>query len=328
MTDKLHEPPLAGTGSVSPQPGSELTEMEAGVNDHVAVTYEQGLEVKARSQWSVARRRFFRHRMAMVSIVVLVIVFGAGIFAGQLAPHDPSLPSADITLKPTLTGSHYFGTDQIGRDYFSRTLYGIRSTEEVSLLVAAIATLIGILIGACSGYFGGWIDNLLMRMTDLFLIVPALAVLLVAAKYLGHGSPVRLAVLLGLLFWTNIARIVRGSFLSLKEKEYVEAAKASGSGNFRIMFRHILPNTMGPIVVAATLLTGLAILTESTISFLGFGLDLSLGSLIQEGQAAGLNLWWLVTMPGATIVLIILCVNFIGDGLRDALDPTQRRVRA
>jgi peptide/nickel transport system permease protein len=153
-------------------------------------------------------------------------------------------------------------------------------------------------------------------------------VLLVAAKYLGHGSPMRLALLLGLLFWTNIARIVRGSFLSLKEKEYVEAAKASGSGNFRIMFRHILPNTIGPIVVAATLLTGLAILTESTISFVGFGLDLSLGKLIADGQAAGLNLWWLVTCPGLCIVLIILCINFIGDGLRDALDPTQRRVRA
>jgi ABC-type dipeptide/oligopeptide/nickel transport system permease subunit len=328
MTDKLHEPPLVGSGSIGTQPGSELTELEAGVADHAITTYEQGLEIKARSQWAVARKRFFRHRLAVVSIVVLVIVFGAGIFAHQLAPYDPSLPSADITLKPTFAGHHFFGTDQIGRDYFSRTLYGIRASEEVSLLVAALATLIGVFVGAVSGYFGGWIDNLLMRTTDLFLIVPALAVLLVAAKYLGHGSPVRLAVLLGLLFWTNIARIVRGSFLSLKEKEYVEAAKASGSGNFRIMFRHILPNTIGPIVVAATLLTGLAILNESTISFLGFGLDLSLGKLIADGQSAGLNLWWLVTMPGLTIVLIILCVNFIGDGLRDALDPTQRRIRA
>jgi ABC-type dipeptide/oligopeptide/nickel transport system permease subunit len=328
MTDRLHDPPLVGSGSIGTQPGSELTELEAGVADHTITTYEQGLEVKARSQWAVARKRFFRHRLAMVSIVVLVIVFGAGIFANQLAPYDPSLPSADITMKPTFAGHHFFGTDQIGRDYFSRTLYGIRASEEVSLLVAALATLIGVFVGAISGYFGGWIDNLLMRTTDLFLIVPALAVLLVAAKYLGHGSPVRLAVLLGLLFWTNIARIVRGSFLSLKEKEYVEAAKASGSGNFRIMFRHILPNTVGPIVVAATLLTGLAILNESTISFLGFGLDLSLGKLIADGQSAGLNLWWLVTMPGLTIVLIILCVNFIGDGLRDALDPTQRRIRA
>ncbi|TML89831.1 MAG: ABC transporter permease [Actinobacteria bacterium] len=328
MTDRLHEPPLVGTGSIGTQPGMEMTEIQAGVADHTITTYEHGLEVRARSQWSYARARFFRHRLAMVGIVLLIVIFVAGAFAGQIAPYDPTLPSADITVSPTFAGHHFFGTDQIGRDYFSRTLYGIRATEQVSLLVAGIASLIGILIGACSGYFGGWIDNLLMRTTDLFLVVPALAVLLVAAKYLGHGSPVRLALLLGLLFWTNIARIVRGSFLSLKEKEYVEAAKASGSGNFRIMFRHILPNTIGPIVVAATLLTGLAILNESTISFLGFGLDLSLGTLIADGQAAGLNLWWLVTMPGLTIVLIILCVNFIGDGLRDALDPTQRRIRA
>jgi ABC-type dipeptide/oligopeptide/nickel transport system permease subunit len=329
MTEKLTEPPpVAGTGSVSPQPGSEFTTDIAYAAHDTDATFRAGMDVKARSQWSFARKRFFRHRMAMASIVLLVIIFGAGLLANQLAPYDPSLPTADITLKPTFAGHHFFGTDQIGRDYFSRTLYGIRNTEQVSLLVAALAAVIGIFIGACSGYFGGWIDNILMRITDLFLIIPALAVLLVAAKYLGHGTPVRLAFLLGFLFWTNIARIVRGSFLSLKEKEYVEAAKASGSGNFRIMFRHILPNTMGPIVVSATLLTGLAILTESTLSFLGFGLDLSLGSLIQEGQAAGLNLWWLVTMPGLTIVLIILCVNFIGDGLRDALDPTQRRIRA
>jgi peptide/nickel transport system permease protein len=170
-----------------------------------------------------------------------------------------------------------------------------------------------------------------MRITDLFLVVPALLVLLVASKYLGHGDAFRIALLLGLLFWTALARIVRGTFLSLKQKEYVEAAKASGSGDLRIMFRHILPNTIGPIVVSATLITGTAILTESVISFLGFGIQppaASLGSLIADGQAAGLDLWWLVTFPGLTIVLIILCINFIGDGLRDALDPTQRRVRA
>ena len=214
MTDRLHEPPLVGTGSIGTQPGTEMTEIQAGIADHTITTYEHGLDVKARSQWSYARARFFRHRLAMVGIVLLIVIFVAGAFAGQIAPYDPTLPSADITVSPTFAGHHFFGTDQIGRDYFSRTLYGIRATEQVSLLVAGIASLIGILIGACSGYFGGWIDNLLMRTTDLFLVVPALAVLLVAAKYLGHGSPVRLALLLGLLFWTNIARIVRGSFLS------------------------------------------------------------------------------------------------------------------
>jgi peptide/nickel transport system permease protein len=317
-------PPLA----VGPQPSLATDIIELGhVSAAEALSYQSGLDMVARSQWWYARHRFLRHRLAMGSIVVIVVVFVIGALASVIAPYGrDALNLTAISQAPSL--HHLFGTDQLGRDYFSRTLYGIQTTETVSLLVAFLATTIGVLVGAVSGYYGGWLDNLLMRVTDLFLVVPALAVLLVAAKFLGHGSAYRIAFILGFLFWTNIARIVRGSFLSLKEKEYVEAAKASGSGNFRIMFRHILPNTMGPIVVSATLLTGLAILTESTISFLGFGLDLSLGKLISDGQAAGLNLWWLVTLPGATIVLIILCVNFIGDGLRDALDPTQRRIRA
>jgi peptide/nickel transport system permease protein len=317
-------PPLAvGT---QPTLATQLTEIGA----QEALVYESGLELTARSQWWYARHRFVRHRLAMTSLVLLALIFIAGGLAHTIAPYGRD--ALDLqALSQAPTWHHLFGTDQLGRDYFSRTLYGIQTTEKVSLLVAFIATALGILIGAVSGYYGGWVDNLLMRITDLFLVVPALAVLLVAARFLGHGSAFRIAIILGFLFWTNIARIVRGIYLSLKEKEYIEAAKASGSGDFRIMFRHILPNTIGPIVVSATLLTGLAILTESTISFLGFGITPptpSLGNLISDGEAAGLGLWWLVTFPGLTIVLIILCVNFIGDGLRDALDPTQRRVRA
>jgi peptide/nickel transport system permease protein len=273
------------------------------------------------------RRRAWRARSRPLSIILFGLIVAACILAPLIDHHSPITPDPANAFAPA-SAQHWLGTDELGRDLFREFLSGAHISLLVGLAATAISMVLGAGLGIASGYYGGWIDNLLMRVTDLFLIVPALAVLLVAAKYLGHGSPVRLAMILGLLFWTTIARIVRGSFLSLKEKEYVEAAKASGSGNFRIMFRHILPNTIGPIVVAATLLTGLAILTESTISFVGFGLDLSLGTLIAEGQAAGLNLWWLVTMPGLTIVLIILCVNFIGDGLRDALDPTQRRVRA
>jgi peptide/nickel transport system permease protein len=170
-----------------------------------------------------------------------------------------------------------------------------------------------------------------MRITDLFLTLPLLAVLLTAAKFLGHSGPTQVALLLAFFIWTNTARIVRGSFLSLREKEYVEAAKASGSGDIRIMFRHMIPNTIGPILVAATLTTGTAILLEAVLSFLGFGIEPptpALGVLIGEGQDQGLASWWLVTFPGLMIVLIVLCINFIGDGLRDALDPTQRRIRA
>jgi peptide/nickel transport system permease protein len=320
-------PPLA----VGPQPSLATDLIDLGhVSAAEALSYQSGLDMVARSQWWYARHRFLRHRLAMGSIVVIVIVFVIGALASVIAPYGrDALNLTAISQAPSL--HHLFGTDQLGRDYFSRTLYGIQTTETVSLLVAFLATTIGVLVGAVSGYYGGWLDNLLMRVTDLFLVVPALAVLLVAARFLGHGSAYRIAFILGFLFWTNIARIVRGSYLSLKEKEYVEAAKAAGAGDMRIMFRHILPNTVGPIVVSATLLTGLAILTESVISFLGFGIQPpipSLGNLISDGEAAGLSLWWLVTFPGLTIVLIILCVNFIGDGLRDALDPTQRRIRA
>ena len=182
-----------------------------------------------------------------------------------------------------------------------------------------------------AGYYTGWVDNGLMRFTDLVLTLPGLAVLLTAAAFIGTGNPTRVAFILALLFWTGLARIVRGSFLSLREKEYVEAAKAAGSGDLRIMFRHMLPNAVGPIVVNATLIVGIAILTEASLSFLGFGIqppNPSLGKLISDGQDVSSSMWWLVTFPGLTIVLIVLCINFIGDGLRDALDPTQRRTRA
>ena len=155
--------------------------------------------------------------------------------------------------------------------------------------------------------------------------------MLTLSAFLGNGSQYRVAVILALLFWTTLARIVRGSFLSLREKEYVEAARAAGSGDARIMFRHILPNAIGPIIVNATLIVGLAILVEAALSFLGFGIQPptpALGKLISDGQDVASQYWWLVTFPGLTIVLIVLCINFVGDGLRDALDPTQRRTRA
>jgi peptide/nickel transport system permease protein len=300
--------------------------------DEFALVQEHGLEIKSRSQWAYARRRFLRHRLAMASLVVLVIILASGAFAGAIAPY--AYDAQDFThseVAPTLKAHHFFGTDILGRDYFSRVLYGIQNSEKIAFLVAVVSTIIGTLIGAVAGYYGGWIDNLLMRFTDLILTLPGLAVLLTAAAFLGSGQPMRVAFILALLFWTQLARIVRGSFLSLREKEYVEAAKAAGSGDFRIMFRHMLPNAVGPIVVNATLIVGIAILTEAALSFLGFGIQpphASLGKLIDDGQNVASSDWWLVTFPGLTIVLIVLCINFIGDGLRDALDPTQRRTRA
>lgn len=303
-------------------------EAPAGLED----VRREGLEIEARSLWKLTLRRFLRHRLAVTSFIVLVVICGAGIFADTVAPYTfDKIDLENSQIGPAFEGQHYFGTDQIGRDYFSRVVFGIRTTIRVAFLVAILSTLIGMTIGAIAGYFGGWIDNLLMRLTDLFLVLPLLPLLIVASAFLGEGSPFRVAVILAFLLWTTLARIVRGTFLSLKEKEFVESAKALGASDFRIIVRHMLPNAISPIIVNATLTVALAILLEAFLSFLGFGIQPptpALGALIADGKGTMLTSWWLVVFPGATIVLICLCINFLGDGLRDALDPTQRRVRA
>ena len=330
MTEPTTERPLDPSEQVAPveQAIDGMVPAPAGLFDS---TIEAGLEFKARSQWSYARRRFLRHRLAMAGLLGLIIIFGSGIFANYIAPYSYSaIDLNNILHPPTTTAQHYFGTDEIGRDYFSRVIWGIRTSEEVGVFVALVSSLIGLVIGAISGYYGGWIDNLLMRITDLVLTLPALAILLTAAALLGQGSQWRVSIILALFFWTGLARVVRGVFLSLREKEYVEAAKAAGAGDSRIMFRHILPNTLGPIIVNGTIAVAAAIITEAALSFLGFGIQPptpSLGVLVAGGQTNPQQ-WWLTVFPGLTIVLIVLCVNFMGDGLRDALDPTQRRVRA
>ena len=302
-------------------PGSVV----AAVDD----THAAGLELKVRSQWSYARMRFFRHRLALIGLFGLVVIFGAGIFAGLVSPYS----YAEIDLNHILQGpsrAHYFGTDALGRDQFTRVVWGIRTSMEVGVFVAVVSTFVGLVIGAVAGYYGGWLDNLLMRVTDLVLTLPLLAILLTATALLGQGNQWRVSLILVFFFWTGTARVVRGIFLSLREKEYVEAAKASGAGDARLMFRHILPNTLGPIVVNATLAVGTAILIEAALSFLNFGIKPptpSLGVLVSDAQANP-EQWWLTVFPGLTIVAIVLCVNFVGDGLRDALDPTQRRMRA
>jgi peptide/nickel transport system permease protein len=322
MTDRV---PPTGAGVAT------ATDLSGG-----SLAYDSGVDMQARSQWSYARMRFFRHRLAVASLVVLVLIGLVGVFAPQLAPYGyDEIPLDNIVesqnLSPTLEDWHLFGTDQLGRDYLSRVMFGIRTSLWVALFVALVSTALGTAVGAVAGYYGGQVDNLLMRFTDLILTLPGLAVLLTASVYFGSGEPLKIGLILAFLFWTAIARIVRGLFLSLREKEFVEAAKAAGAGDVRIIVRHMLPNCLGPIIVNATLVVAAAILVEAALSFLGFGIqppNAALGKLIADGQSEGLELWWLVTFPGLVIVIIALCVNFVGDGLRDALDPTQRRVRA
>ena len=313
------------------------------------LVFEHGVELEARSQWAYARIRFFRHKLAVTSLVILIGFGAIALFAGWIAPHTEDWqPPYDANYLNALNQApsldHLFGTDQLGRDYFSRVIYGVQTSLGVAIVVALLATLIGTIIGAVAGYYGGAIDNGLMRFTDLVLTVPILATLLVAAAYVGNAAvavplgvtsftipqPMVIGLILAFLFWTGIARIVRGLFLSLREKEFVEAARAAGAGDRRIIVRHVLPNCVGPIVVNTTLIIAAAILTEAALSFLGFGIqppESSIGKLIADGQQQGPDQWWLILFPGLVITAIALCVNFVGDGLRDALDPTQR-VRA
>jgi peptide/nickel transport system permease protein len=298
----------------------------------VSLAYESGVEVKARSQWAYVRMRFLRHRLAVASLIVLVLIALVGVFAPQLAPYGYDEINLDNAVQsPTLEGWHLFGTDQLGRDYLSRVMYGVRTSLWVAIFVALLSTAIGTTVGALAGYYSGQVDNVLMRLTDLMLTLPGLAVLLTASVFFGSGDPLKIGLILAFLFWTAVARIVRGLFLSLREREFVEAAKAAGASDLRIIVRHMLPNCLGPIIVNTTLVVAAAILVEAALSFLGFGIqppNAALGKLVAEGQGEGFELWWLVTFPGLVIVLIALCVNFVGDGLRDAFDPTQRRIRA
>jgi peptide/nickel transport system permease protein len=326
-------------GAAGHTTGVEMTSTGAGglpvgvepPSTGTVLSHESGLEVKARSQWAYARKRFFRHKLAVASLGLLVIACIVAIFPDPFAPYAfDEFDFEHIVQGPTTEGNHLFGTDQLGRDYLSRVIYALRTSLGVALLVAGLATLIGTFVGAVAGYYGGWIDNILMRLVDLILVVPFLAILLVLSAYLGEGKPIRVGIILALLIWVSLARIVRGVFLSLREKEFVEAARAAGAGDMRIMFRHMLPSTVGPIVVTMTLLVATAILLEAALSFLGFGVQPptpALGKLIGDGASEGFSSWWLVTFPGLVIVLLALAVNFIGDGLRDALDP-QQRVRA
>jgi peptide/nickel transport system permease protein len=339
-------PPSAGGASIGTDPGATALMQETDL------AYETGVQVKARSQWQYARMRFFRHKLAVASLVVLIGFGLVAIFADQIALYEFDEinletidPETGLALSPRLEDWHIFGTDQLGRDYLSRIIYGIRTSLWVALFVAFLSTAIGTAVGAVAGYYGGRVDNLLMRFTDLILTIPGLAVLLTAAVYFGANDsevtwgpisftipqPMKIGLILAFLFWVGLARIVRGLFLSLREKEFVEAAKAAGASDFRIILRHILPNCVGPIVVFTTLIVAAAILTEAALSFIGYGIqppNAALGKLIVDGQSEGFTLWWLVVFPGLIITVIALAINFVGDGLRDALDPTQRRVRS
>lgn len=287
--------------------------------------------VEARSQWQLVLRRFLAHRLAVASLVVLVSVMVLSLVGGRLWRYGYAEITPEFSSSPSW--KHPFGTDGIGHDTLAQVLRGAQRSVVIALLVAFLSTSFGTLVGALAGYYRGVLDNLLMRTTDLVLTIPQLAVFaLLANKYANRDNGwIFLSVVIAGLVWTSIARVVRGVFLSLREKEFVEAARALGAGDMRIVFRHLLPNAVGPIIVNATVTVAVAILVETALSYLGLGVrlpDTSLGLLVSQGAQAAQTRPWLFYFPGLFIVVIALTVNFVGDGMRDAFDPKQTRVRA
>jgi ABC-type dipeptide/oligopeptide/nickel transport system permease subunit len=301
-------------------------------------------DVRGLSQGRIVFKRFLGHGAAVAGIVIFLLVLllavtsiGAGPIHGwwkYTYRQTPTLVDAgrpSLSLFPFRWGDHPFGQDRVGRDMFAMTMRGAQISMMIMVIVGLIAAFVGVLIGASSGFFRGKIEAVLMRFTDMIIIIPPLIAAAVIAHSAGQlGGPAFLGLFLGLVSWTGMARLVRGDFLTLREREFVDAARLAGASSRRIIFKHILPNAVGVITVNTTLLMSSAILTETALSYVGVGVqppDVSLGSLINANQAAFSTRPWLFWWPGLFIVLICLCVNFIGDGLRDAFDPRQKKIR-
>jgi peptide/nickel transport system permease protein len=291
--------------------------------------------------WYMTLRQFLRHKMAVAGMIIMAVIVLSVVFVDTLSPYDPEKPDlSNMLASPSL--SHPLGTDELGRDLLTRTLYGGRVSLVVGVFAMLVAVSIGTLVGALAGYFGGVIDNILMRCTDFALAFPRIFILILFAIIfmrppfsdnpvivVGFGMlykmPVaRVVFVIGILAWMDVARLVRGSFLEIKNQEYVESARVLGAGTGRIMFRHILPNALGPIIVAASLGVADAIISESGLSFLGLGIQpptATWGNMLKNALDQIFAAPWTAIVPGFMIFLTVLSINYIGDGLRDAFDP-------
>ncbi|WNM32053.1 ABC transporter permease [Streptomyces sp. Li-HN-5-11] len=299
-------------------PGSAGTQLPPG--DHE-------FTVQHRTQTQLVLRRFVRHRAAMVSLVVFVLIVLWAFIGPHLWHYSYQKFTPDNSKPPSL--KHPFGTDSSGYDAYAQVMRGTQTSLKVAILIALGSTVVGAIWGAVAGFYRGIVDAVMMRIADLVLTLPLFAIALVISSRSG-GSWYWIAVVIAGLTWAYVSRVVRSTVLSLREKEFVEAARALGASDAWIIFRHLLPNALGPIIVNATVLVATGILTETALSFVGFGVqppDTSLGLLVSQAQTAVDTRPWLFYIPGAFIIAIALTINFIGDGLRDAFDPRQQRVR-
>lgn len=266
-------------------------------------------------------RKYKKNRPAVIGLIIMLLLLLNAIFADSLAPYDPWEYNFVEKLKPP-SWIHLMGTDHFGRDVFSRVIYGSRVSLLIGFLAAFITITVGTILGAISGYYGGVIDNIIMRVTELFLVIPTFFLILLIVAVFG-GSIWNVIGVIGITTWPGTARIVRASFLSLKEKEFVEAARLIGSNDFRLIFKHILPNAMGPVLVLTSLRVASSILAEAGLSFLGLGdvNHITWGQLLYKAQLYMRISWWSAIFPGLMIFIAVLAFNLVGDGLTDALNP-------
>ncbi len=288
--------------------------------------------VREYGPWRLALERFTAHRMAFVGMTVFVLVALLCVFAPILSPFDPEATNL-LAIYEAPSVAHPFGTEGLGRDLATRILYGGRVSLLVGTLAALVAITVGTLVGVTSGYYGGPIDMLLMRFVDMMYSFPRLFLLILFGVFFKGMTLGVIVIVLGLLSWMTTSRLVRATYLSLRERDFVTAARCVGAGDRRIIFRHILPNSVAPIIVAATLGVASAIISESTLSFLGLGIQPptpSWGNMLKDAQDELNKAPWTAIFPGLAIFLAVVSINFIGDGLRDALDPRhafRRRIR-
>lgn len=284
-------------------------------------------EYQARSkELRFALYRIRRSPLTIVGFILIIPVILVAVFAPWFATHNPLKTDISHKLEPP-SPSHLFGTDQLGRDIFSRVVYGSRISLQAGFTIVGIAMVVGILLGSIAGYFGGWIDEAITRVTDIFLSLPSLILALVVAAALGP-SLTNTVIALSAVWWPWYTRLVRGQILSIKENPYVEAARAGGATNLRIIFSHVLPNCISPIVVLATLDLGFAILTSSGLSFIGLGAQPPIpewGAMLSEARNYIRESWWFPVFPGLAVSITVLAFNLVGDGFRDILDPKFRR---
>ena len=286
--------------------------------------------VRTRSRWEDFRRTFFSNRLALFGTVVMAAFILTGVFAPLLAPYDPLQQDLGAKFAPP-SSAHPFGQDELGRDILSRVIYGARISLTAGLAAVAIATVLGTLIGVVAGFFGRWPDSILMRVMDVVLAFPSILLAIVIVSILGPSLP-NAMLAIGIVFIPQIARVVRSAVISVRERDYIEAERALGAGNAQIIFSGVLPNSMAPLIVQATLTLATAILDVAALSFLGLGARAPTpewGAMLTDAFRSGFGVFiqgqHAIIFPGIAIALSVLSVNFIGDGLRDALDPRHRR---